>query len=50
MKMMLQEDENLEHIQQNTVILFAKKMTPNLHCFMADMGYLMSNFYDFGDD
>ena len=46
MKMILQKDDILVHIQQQYSVSFVEKIDPNLD-FLADMALFMSNFHDF---
>ena len=50
MKMILQRDENLVHIQQQYSVSFYKKNWFQIWIFLADMALLMSNFHDFDKD
>ena len=50
MKMILQKDDNLAHIQQQYSVSFCGKNLFQIWIFLADMALLMSNFHDFDED
>ena len=47
MKMILQKNENLVHVQQLYGVSFCEKNWFQIWIFPADMASLMSNFHDF---
>ena len=50
MKMILQKDENLVHVQRQFSVSFVEKIDSKSGFFLADMALFMSNFHAFDDD